>query len=124
MVAGNSDRGQPPIGKTTPSFEDVQSYINKNYDYGNRNIVAIVNKQGDVLADLSKMSAAEKDAAVKKWLASGEEVSFKLQGTNGHTFYHFPKHFYEITIIFSDIFVLNSVMVFQMKPNVLPKNKP
>ena len=29
MVAGNLDLGQAPIGKTTPSFEDVQNYINK-----------------------------------------------------------------------------------------------
>ena len=81
MVAGNLDLGQAPIGKTTPSFEDVQNYINKNYNHENREIVAIVNKKGDVLADLTKMSAAEKDAAVKKWLESDEEVSFKLKAS-------------------------------------------
>ena len=83
MVAGNSDRGQAPIGKTTPSFEDVQSYINKNYDYGNRNIEAIVNKQGDVLADLTQISDSdEKDAVVKRLVANQEEeeVLFQLQG--------------------------------------------
>jgi len=85
MLQGNPDRVpiQPPISTSTPTFAEVQNYISTYYDHDNRDIVAIVNKQGCVLADLTKMSVLEKNKAVAKWLlASAQEVVFQLQAAD------------------------------------------
>ena len=78
-----ANRDRIPFDPETLNFANVQKYSNDNYDPHKRGIVAIVNKQGDVLADLTQISDSdEKDAVVKRLVANQEEeeVLFQLQG--------------------------------------------
>ena len=81
-----ANRDRIPFDPETLNFANVQKYINDNYNFNQRSIVAIVNKQGEMLADLSSKTQIsdldEADAVVKRLVANQEEeeVLFQLQG--------------------------------------------